>query len=100
MDMFSLMVFGIIRSIAAEYCSLPSTTSNDLTTSELSLYAKRCDQYRSIDGPLVCSAARYGQYYFGDYYAPRYREIGIEPWLMVPRTRGCYDPLFTYYDQS
>ncbi len=43
---------------------------------------------------------RYGQYYFGDYYAPRYREIGIEPWLMVPRTRGCYDPLFTYYDRS
>ncbi|HJQ78667.1 MAG TPA: hypothetical protein VJ828_01865 [Lacipirellulaceae bacterium] len=40
---------------------------------------------------------RYCHYYFGDYYAPRYREIGIEPWLMFPRVRGCYDPLFHYY---
>lgn len=40
---------------------------------------------------------RYCHYYFGDYYAPHYRQIGIEPWLMIPRIRGCYDPLFTYY---
>ncbi|HEX2474953.1 MAG TPA: hypothetical protein VHK01_09410, partial [Lacipirellulaceae bacterium] len=39
----------------------------------------------------------YCHYYFGDYYAPRYREIGIEPWLMFSRNRGCYDPLFHYY---
>ncbi|HEY3395137.1 MAG TPA: hypothetical protein VGK58_20725 [Lacipirellulaceae bacterium] len=43
------------------------------------------------------ASPRYCHYYFGDYYAPRYREIGIEPWLMFPRVRGCYDPLFHYY---
>jgi WXXGXW repeat (2 copies) len=43
---------------------------------------------------------RYCHYYFGDYYAPRYREIGIEPWLMLTRIRGCYDPLFSYYAWS
>jgi hypothetical protein len=43
------------------------------------------------------SRPRYCHYYFGDYYASRYREIGIEPWLMAPRLRGVYDPIFTYY---
>jgi hypothetical protein len=43
------------------------------------------------------ASPRYCHYYFGDYYAPHYREIGIEPWLMFSRNRGCYDPLFHYY---
>jgi len=46
------------------------------------------------------SRPRYCHYYFGDYYAPQYQQIGIEPWLMSPRIRGFYDPLFTYYSWS
>ncbi len=38
----------------------------------------------------------YCHYYFGDYYAPAYRTIGIVPWFTLYVDRRGYDPLFTY----
>lgn len=40
----------------------------------------------------------YGHYYFGDYYAAGYDNLGIYPWFAVRGHPGyAYDPLFTYY---
>ena len=36
----------------------------------------------------------YCHYYFGDYYGPRYREIGFES--VVVYSRRSYDPIFVY----
>jgi hypothetical protein len=38
----------------------------------------------------------YGHYYFGDYYAPRYRNVGLVPVFEYHSRRGCYDPIFAY----
>ena len=36
-------------------------------------------------------------YYYGNYYGPLNAGRGILPWYAYSRTRGYYDPLFTYY---
>jgi len=41
---------------------------------------------------------RYGQYYFGDYYAAEYVRVGFYPWFAVHNSRLGYDPLFAYAD--
>jgi hypothetical protein len=43
---------------------------------------------------------RYHSYYFGDYYGDRYAQLGYTPWLQFTRSRGWYDPLFTYASWS
>lgn len=54
-------------------------------------------------GPLLIhlfSRPRYRHYYYGDYYAARYRERGIVPFTSINRfsSRGYrYDPLCAYY---
>jgi hypothetical protein len=40
---------------------------------------------------------RYNHYYFGDYYARDYVSIGIQPWFSFHFSRGCYDPIYSYY---
>lgn len=40
---------------------------------------------------------RYCHYYFGDYYAPAYRDAGIVAWFSFHGERRGYDPLFTYH---
>ncbi len=41
---------------------------------------------------------RYCHYYFGDYYAASYADVGIYPWFSVRSyTTVGYDPLFSYY---
>jgi len=40
---------------------------------------------------------RYGHYYFGDYYASRYRGIGIFPWFTFYHSRYAYEPFYTYH---
>jgi hypothetical protein len=37
----------------------------------------------------------YGNYYFGDYYGPSYRQQGFRPWFTAGR--NYYNPLFSYY---
>jgi hypothetical protein len=43
----------------------------------------------------------FGSYYFGDYFAPRYAEVGFVSWCGYTsasvRIGGFYDPLFSYY---
>jgi hypothetical protein len=39
----------------------------------------------------------YRHYYFGDYYASRYRDLGFTPWVTFATGRRHYDPLLTYY---
>ena len=36
----------------------------------------------------------YGQYYFGDYYAPNYAQRGIVPWFAFQERRVGYNPIF------
>jgi len=36
------------------------------------------------------------QYYFGDYYDPRYSRAGIYPWFAFREHRGWYDPIYTH----
>lgn len=38
----------------------------------------------------------YGHYYFGDYYAPRYRDTGFYPSYSYNAGRRGYDPFFAY----
>ncbi len=39
---------------------------------------------------------RYGQYYFGDYYAPRYQNSGYYTSRSWGTSRGGYDPIYAY----
>ena len=39
----------------------------------------------------------FGVYYFGDYYATSYVNIGIYPWFSFHQSRYGYDPMFAYY---
>jgi len=39
---------------------------------------------------------RYGQYYFGDYYAPRYQTSGFCTSYSWGTSRGGYDPIYAY----
>jgi hypothetical protein len=39
---------------------------------------------------------RYHHYYFGDYYAPSYAEVGIYPWFAIEKRRVAYDPIFVH----
>lgn len=41
----------------------------------------------------------YSHYYFGDYYAARYRDRGILPWHSYYQSSRGIDPLFSYYDR-
>ncbi len=36
-------------------------------------------------------------YYFGDYFEPRYRQLGFQPWVEFRVSRAYPDPLFAYY---
>ncbi len=36
-------------------------------------------------------------YYFGDYFEPRYRQLGYQPWVEFRVSRVYPDPLFAYY---
>jgi hypothetical protein len=36
-------------------------------------------------------------YYFGDYFEPRYRQLGYQPWVEFRVNRVHPDPLFAYY---
>lgn len=36
-------------------------------------------------------------YYFGDYFEPRYRQLGFHPWVDFRVSRRYPDPLFAYY---
>jgi hypothetical protein len=48
---------------------------------------------------LFCRPA-FSSYYFGDYFAVRYSNVGFRPWFSVAvgiGGRPCYDPFFTYY---
>lgn len=40
---------------------------------------------------------RYGSYYFGNYFGPRYARLGLVPWPDYRPFRSGYDPLFSYY---
>jgi hypothetical protein len=41
---------------------------------------------------------RYSHYYFGDYYAASYNQLGIYPWFSLHSHRHyTFDPLFSYY---
>lgn len=40
-------------------------------------------------------SARYGHYFFGDYYS-NYNRFGFQPWHTYHNTRHCYDPIFAY----
>ena len=40
---------------------------------------------------------RYCHYYFGDYYAPSFRDSGIVAWFSFHSERRGYDPLFAYH---
>ena len=41
---------------------------------------------------------RYCHYYFGDYYAAQYDQLGIYPWFSVfEHGRYAYDPIFSHY---
>lgn len=40
---------------------------------------------------------RYGHYYFGDYYAPRYAQLGYTPWYNYRANARYPDPTFAYY---
>lgn len=44
---------------------------------------------------LFCRPAN-NHYYFGDYYDPRYREIGIWPWFDLYRGGEAYEPFYVY----
>jgi hypothetical protein len=48
-----------------------------------------------LTGYLFCRPA-YCHYYFGDYYDPRYVQVGIYPWYAVQERRYGYEPLFVY----
>lgn len=37
-----------------------------------------------------------GCYYFGDYYAPRYRTVGYQPWCHFHTGHHGYDPIFVH----
>jgi hypothetical protein len=39
-------------------------------------------------------------YYFGDYFEPRYANLGYRSWYTVQIGRGAYDPLYGYYRTS
>jgi hypothetical protein len=39
---------------------------------------------------------RYCHYYFGDYYADAYLNVGIFPWFDVGRIHTWYDPIYVY----
>jgi len=39
---------------------------------------------------------RYGHYYYGDYYAPRYYRSGIYPWFSLHARRVVYDPIYAH----
>src|SRR5690606_25660463 len=38
----------------------------------------------------------YGHYYFGDYYAPEYRRVGIIPVHAFHQVRGGYSPIYAH----
>jgi hypothetical protein len=40
---------------------------------------------------------RYHHYYFGDYYAPSYAEVGIYPSFTIEKRRVAYDPIFAQH---
>lgn len=53
-----------------------------------------------IDVPVVfyhlfCRPA-HNHYYFGDYYDPRYRKVGIQPWFDLYQSRVAYEPFYVY----
>ena len=54
-----------------------------------------CIQTAMLNDYLFCRPA-YGHYYFGDYYDPRYVQIGIYPWFSVESRRVGYEPTFVY----
>jgi hypothetical protein len=52
------------------------------------------------DDFLQCSLfvrPRFGCYYFGDYFGPRYEKQGFVAWVDFRIGRSCYDPLFSFY---
>ena len=53
-----------------------------------------CVETPVLTGCLFCCPGRC-HYYFGDYYDPRYVQIGIYPWYAVHGRYG-YEPLFVY----
>jgi hypothetical protein len=55
-----------------------------------------CIDVDLVNAHLFCRP-RYTHYYFGDYYASTYVNIGITPWFQFHYTRGCYDPVFAYH---
>jgi hypothetical protein len=52
----------------------------------------------SLLGALFVNT-RTSQYYFGDYFEPRYQQAGYVPWLQYRVRDGGMNPLFGYYRQ-
>src|SRR5262249_8123017 len=55
------------------------------------------------DDFLQCSLfvrPRFGSYYFGAYFGPRYERQGFIAWVDFRLGRSCYDPLFSFYLRS
>jgi hypothetical protein len=68
------------------------------------LYSQSGYTYRPTVGLLATSLLSslfvrpsYGQYYFGDYYAPNNFSSGIYPSYSYHQSRYGYDPLYSYY---
>ncbi len=55
-----------------------------------------CVDFGPLTFSLFCRPA-YCHYYFGDYYASSYVDLGIRPWFDFYGPRYGYDPLFCYY---
>ncbi len=47
-------------------------------------------------GALFVGPARH-HYYFGDYFGEGYEKKGFVSWVDYRPSRGCYDPVFSYY---
>ena len=50
----------------------------------------------NVIGTSLFCRPRYDHYYFGDFYEPRYQQIGIVPWFELYRSRVAYEPFYVY----